>query len=152
MQDAIQELAEIIKSDEVLASVPGLSVVIEDDTDVSGEYEKAMASFGVAVVIVATGFARRSQSGEMLTGDLQLAIDAVENSQLNRLQENPGFWTAQRVSVRLSRLLHWRKLETCVGRICFKSMNRADVRGESAIMRSIYAVEHDLGDINTTEY
>lgn len=138
----VRDIVKFLKTDEVLAAVPGIEFHIEDKSDITSEVTKFLKGFGVMVVISVVGYDRRINSGNLMTGSLKLNISAIENTRHNR--NNPGFMTATDVSVRIAEILHFKDFDLLSSPIRFTSMQRADVERESAIMNASYVAESQL--------
>ena len=84
-----------------------LTVLVEDKGDIIYESQKAINSVGVLVVVTVDRFARRANSGQLLTGTLAIDITASENVKVNRAKE--PYETAQGVAEEIARTFHWKE-------------------------------------------
>ena len=108
-ESALREAAETVAAAirELAKDIPGdVTCLVEDRGDVIFETQRAIAKAGVVVVVAVDRFARRANSGPLLTGTLTLDVTASENLPLNRAQAD--YTTAQAVAEALAAALHWR--------------------------------------------
>ena len=84
-----------------------LTVLVEDKGDIIYETQKAINGVGVLVVVTVDRFARRANSGQLLTGTLTIDVTASENVKVNRAKE--PYETAQGVAEVIARALHWKE-------------------------------------------
>ena len=97
---AIRKLAEEIGWNHV-------TILVEDKGDIIYESQRAIGEVGVLVVVTIDKFARRANSGQLLTGTLTIDVTASESVTVNR--ENEPYVTAQQVGEVVARSLHWRE-------------------------------------------
>ena len=84
-----------------------LTVLVEDKGDIIYETQRAINSVGVLVVVTVDRFARRANSGQLLTGTLTIDVTASENVKVNRAKA--GHQTAQGVAEEIARAFHWKE-------------------------------------------
>lgn len=84
-----------------------ITVLVEDKGDILFETQKAINKVGVLVVVTVDRFARRANSGQLLTGTLTIDITASENVQVNRSRADNK--TAQGVAEEIARTFHWKE-------------------------------------------
>lgn len=85
-----------------------LTVLVEDKGDILFETQKALGKAGVVVTVTVDRFARRANSGQLLTGTLTVDVTASESIPVNRAKA--GGATAQGVAEGIADALHWREL------------------------------------------
>ena len=85
-----------------------LTVLVEDKGDVIYESQRAVAKVGVVAVVTIDRFARRANSGQLLTGTLTIDVTASEGVTVNRAKE--PYVTAQQVAEAIAQRFHWRAL------------------------------------------
>lgn len=136
LRNVAEELKKYIEEDSVLHDDGHVSVVVEDKADVSYEIANAIAQTGVCVLIAITGF-RRVQQSPIPQGMLQIQFVCYENPSLNR--DDLSILTAQGVSERLVKILHYQKFPFLLGQMIFQDFSRDDAE-EANIVRGNYEV------------
>lgn len=119
-------LATFVKADSVLGSYGNLTVVVEDRANIDTAIAQALAKStgGVAVLVAATAFRRRPNSGRVLSGTVEFQLSVHENPLFNR--RGQFVLTAQCVAERLAAILHWAKLDGYDSRLVLDDLVRAD--------------------------
>ncbi len=133
------DLARFIEADEVLGNYGGLTVIVEDRADVETQVNTAItkATGGVAVLVAVTGFRRRPNSGELLTGTIDFQVSVHENPLFNR--KGQFVLTAQCVAERLAALLHWARVPGYDNRLLFEDLVRADDNAANVVVVRLHA-------------
>lgn len=108
---------------ETFGGMPGVTVAVEDACNPSEAIEKTLGSFGVLVMVAASGHRRRPGAGASTDGDLSIALAVIENPKRNRKSGVPGP-TVTSVAETAKDALHWREVEG--RRIVYVEMQRAD--------------------------
>lgn len=109
---------------ETFGGMPGVTVAVEDACNPSEAIEKTLGSFGVLVMVAASGHRRRPGAGASTDGDLSIALVAIENPKRNRKSGVPGP-TVTSVAEAAAEALHWR---TAAGMLlAYEGMRREDV-------------------------
>ncbi len=114
-------IAETLK--DAFGGMPGVTVAVEDACNPSEAIEKTLGSFGVLVMVAASGHRRRPGAGASTDGDLSIALAVIENPKRNRKSGVPGP-TVTSVAETAKDALHWREVEG--RRIVYVEMQRAD--------------------------
>ena len=109
---------------ESFGGMPGVTVAVEDACNPSEAIEKTLGSFGVLVMVAASGHRRKTGTGASTAGDLAIDLAVVENPKRNRKSGVPGP-TVTSVAEAAKDALHWREVEG--RRIVYVEMQRADV-------------------------
>ena len=81
---------------------------VEDEHDVQLKVSRALAGTGTFAIVTVADYARRANSGELLTGTITFDVTLFENVPANRAKT--GFMTAQGAAQRIAETLHWRRL------------------------------------------
>lgn len=133
------DLARFIEADEVLGCYGGLTVIVEDRADVETQINTAItkATGGVAVLVAVTGFRRRPNSGELLTGTIDFQVSVHENPLFNR--KGQFVLTAQCVAERLAAFLHWARVPGYDNRLLFEDLVRADDNAANVVVVRLHA-------------
>lgn len=141
LRELAEKIAAFIRADEQLAAAGHVNVVVEDKADAENEIAQAIGQLGVLVLVIVTGFTRKQNSGPVLAGTVRVEIRCYEHPSLNR---DGTAWTAQHVTERLIRILHWRTIEGIQTPVRFVDFGRDDVP-EANVTRANYVFEHSLG-------
>ncbi len=115
-------IAETLK--DAFGGMPGVTVAVEDACNPSEAIEKTLGSFGVLVMVGASGHRRRSGAGARTDGDLSLALVIIENPKRNRKSGATGP-TVTSVAEAAKDALHWRTVEDA--HLVYEDMRREDV-------------------------
>lgn len=127
LRNCATSVADAIRADEMIGSyAQQITVIVEDRANIETTIKTAItkATGGVAVLVAVTGFRRRTQSGPLLTGTLDIEISVHENPMFNR--KGNFTITAQCVAERLARILHWRAPDGFDHPLLFEDMARVD--------------------------
>lgn len=101
-----------------------VAFIPEDLGPVENEVTKAgVTTSGLAVVVAAGGFDRRSGSASAMAGDLDLTVSVFEVPKVNR--KNPSAMTGQTANALVRSLLHWRMFDG-IGRLRFRDYVRLE--------------------------
>lgn len=109
---------------EAFNGLNGVTVAVEDSCNPTDVAEKALGSFGVLVLVAASGHRRKPGTGASTAGDLALDLTVIENPKRNRRSAAPGP-TVTSVAEAAKDALHWRTVEG--RRLVYVDMQRADV-------------------------
>ncbi len=109
---------------DAFGGTPGVTVAVEDACNPSEAIEKTLGSFGVLVMVAASGHRRRSGSGARTDGDISLTLVVIENPKRNRKSGATGP-TVTSVSEAAKDALHWRTVGDA--HIVYDGMRREDV-------------------------
>ncbi len=120
--DICRAVATALK--EAYAGIPGVTVAVEDGCNPSDEVEKTLGSFGVLVLVAASGHRRKPGTGASTAGDLSIDLTVVENPKRNRKSGMPGP-TVTSVAEAAKDALHWREVDG--RRIVYVEMQRSDM-------------------------
>ena len=143
LREIADDIADFIREDEEFKPISNLKVVVEDKADIATEIQNAIAQTGGMCVMVCTpGFRRRSQTGPLVQGTLDIEIRVYEQPSLNRGVQ--GAFTAQQVAELLMVLLHYRKLPSIQNWLNFKDFVRQDV-DEANIVSVNFDTEFSFG-------
>lgn len=133
------DIARFIEADAVLGGYGGLTVIVEDKANIETSIRAAItkATGGVAVLVAVTGFRRRPNSGELLTGTIDFQISVHENPIFNR--KGQFVLTAQCVAERLAALLHWARIPGYDNRLLFDDLVRVDDNAANIVAVKLHA-------------
>lgn len=120
--DMCRAIATVLK--ESFVGLSGVTVTVEDACCPSEAVEKALGSFGVLVMVAATGHSRKPGTGASTAGDLSIGLTVIENPKRNRKSGVTGP-TVTSVAETAKDTLHWRTVEG--RRLVYVDMQRADV-------------------------
>ena len=109
---------------EAFSGQPGVTVAVEDSCNPTDVAEKALGSFGVLVLVAASGHRRKPGTGASTAGDLAIDLTVIENPKRNRRSAAPGP-TVTSVAEAAKDALHWRTVEG--RRLVYVDMQRADM-------------------------
>lgn len=137
-----ENVAEAIRNIPQFAGRADVSVVVEDKGDVDFQIAEAVAGVGVCVIVGVMGFSRRSQSGPVVSGTLNLEIRVIERPSVNRNEQ--GAVTAQEASEVILRSAHWRRVPGLAGPLLFDGFTRDDT-AEMDVVRNTYNAEMSFG-------
>ena len=119
--DICRAVAAVLK--ETFSGVLGVTVAVEDACNPSEERDKTLGSFGVLVLVAASGHRRKPGTGASTAGDLAIDLTLIENPKRNRKSGVDGP-TVTSVAEAAKDALHWRTVEG--RRIVYVEMQRAD--------------------------
>lgn len=119
--DICKEVARVLE--ETFSGELGVTVAVEDSCDPSEEVAKTLGSFGVLVMVAASGHRRKPGTGASTAGDLAIDLTVVENPKRNRKSGVSGP-TVTSVAEAAKDALHWRSLDGM--RLVYVEMARAD--------------------------
>lgn len=120
--DICREIAVVLR--EAFAGQPGVEVAVEDACNPAEAVERTLASFGVLVLVAASGHRRKPGTGPSTAGDLAIDLEVVENPKRNRKSGVDGP-TVTSVAEAAKDALHWRAAGG--RRLVYVDMQRADV-------------------------
>ena len=120
--DICHAIAATLK--DAFGGIQGVTIAVEDACNPSEAIEKTLGSFGVLIMVAASGHRRRPGAGASADGDLSIALVVVENPKRNRKSGVPGP-TVTSVAEAARDALHWR---TAGGaHLVYEGMRREDV-------------------------
>lgn len=120
--DICAAVAAILR--ESFAGLLGVTVAVEDACSPSDVVEKTLGSFGVLVLVAASGHRRKPGTGASTAGDLAIDLTVIENPKRNRKSGSQEH-TVTSVSEAAKDALHWREVEG--RRLVYVEMQRMDV-------------------------
>ena len=135
-----ENIADFIRDDPELKDAGHVNVVVEDRADVEAEIARAIGQLGVLALVIITGFDRRQNSGPSLAGTVRVEIRCLEHPSLNR---DGTAWTAQHVTERIVKILHWGEVPGIQTPVRFVNFGREDAE-EANVVRATFAFEQAL--------
>lgn len=109
---------------DAFGGIQGVTIAVEDACNPSEAIEKTLGSFGVLVLVAASGHRRKPGTGASTAGDLSIDLTVVENPKRNRKSGVPGP-TVTSVAEAAKDALHWREVDG--RRIVYVEMQRSDM-------------------------
>ena len=110
--------------EETFSGELGVTVAVEDSCDPSEEVAKTLGSFGVLVMVAASGHRRKPGTGASTAGDLAIDLTVVEKPTRYRKRGVPGP-TGTAAAEAAKDALHWLTIDG--RRLVYVEMQRADV-------------------------
>ena len=144
--DICRAVATVLQ--ETFAELSGVMVTVEDSCNPSEAVEKTLGTFGVLVLVSASGHRRKLGTGASTAGDLSIDLTVVENPKHNRLAR--GRATVTSVAEAAKDALHWR--EVGGRRIVYVEMQRADVADDDYRMLVSFVAPLALDPANSVSW
>ena len=135
--------------EETFSGELGVTVAVEDSCDPSEEVAKTLGSFGVLVLVAASGHRRKPGTGASSAGDLAIDLTVVENPKRNRKSGVSGP-TVTSVAEAAKDALHWRTIDG--RRLVYVEMQRADVADNDFRMEVSFTAMAQTGTRDACHY